>query len=119
MVAAPDTQLSGCPYPLDMALERFYTGKTIKYSALLHFGDDQVDQNLQQWFEHYNQRQTIEAGIKESKGVFTLHRFKVRTEPAIFLQEQFVIFAANFIRWATHWLAQQALPADNALTGSG
>jgi hypothetical protein len=63
----------------------------------------------------YNRRQTIEAGIKEGKQVFQLHRLKVRSEPAIYLQEQFVIFAANFIRWATHWLAQAALPTPNAL----
>jgi hypothetical protein len=58
---------------------------------------------------------TIEAGIKEGKQVFYLHRMKVRTEPAIYLQEAFVIFAANFIRWATHWLGEQGQPAKNAL----
>ena len=26
-----------------------------------------------------------------------------------------MIFAANFIRWASHWLSDQALPAKNAL----
>jgi hypothetical protein len=46
-------------------------------------------------------RQTIEAGIKESKQVFYLHHIKVRSEPAIYLQECFVVFAANFIRWAS------------------
>lgn len=108
-------QLKGCPYPLDVALERFYTGKTLKHSALLHFGSDPVTQNLPAWFEHYNGRQTIEAGIKENKQVFYLHRIKVRSEPAIYLQECFVVFAANFIRWASHWLVGQALPGDNAL----
>jgi hypothetical protein len=39
----------------------------------------------------------------------------VRSEPAIFLQEYFVIFAAHFIRWASHWLADQVLLAENAL----
>ena len=108
-------KLPGCPYPLDIALERFHTGKTIKHSVLLHFGEDKVSQNLQDWFEHYNSRQTIEAGIKEGKGVFFLHRLKVRSAPAIYLQEQFVIFAANFIRWATRWLTQEVLPANNSL----
>lgn len=115
MVAWPAYQLKGCPYPLDVALERFYTGKTIKYSGLLHFGSDPVSQDLPRWFDTYNRRQTIEAGIKESKQVFQLHRLKVRAEPAIYLQEQFVIFAANFIRWATHWLVQTSLPVANAL----
>lgn len=108
-------QLKGCPYPLDIALERFYTGKTLKYSSLCHFGADPVAQDPTGWFEHYNRRQTVEAGIKENKQVFCLHRIKVRSEPAIFLQECFVIFAANFIRWASHWMAVQAEPVDHAL----
>jgi len=115
LVAWRGMQLKGCPYPLDVALERFYTGKTLKHSALFHFGADSVTENPLAWFEHYNRRQTIEAGIKESKQVFCLHHIKVRSEPAIYLQECFVIFAANFIRWASHWLAGQAQPAENAL----
>jgi hypothetical protein len=115
LVAWRELQLKGCPYPLDVALERFYTGKTLKHSALFHFGSAPVTENLPAWFEHYNGRQTIEAGIKESKQVFYLHHIKVRSEPAIYLQECFVTFAANFIRWASHWLAAQALPAANSL----
>jgi hypothetical protein len=116
MMAWPNYQLSRCPYPLNVALERFYTGKTLKYSALVHFGADKVTQDLPAWFHHYNGRQIIEAGIKESKQVFQLHRIKVRSEPAIYLQEAFVIFAANFIRWAAHWLSHQDLSAQNSLT---
>jgi hypothetical protein len=115
MVAWGDMTLKGSPYPLDVALERFYTGKTRQSSVLFHFGDDPVTTDLPAWFARYNGRQIIEAGIKEGKQVFYLHRMKVRTEPAIYLQEAFVIFAANFIRWATHWLGQQGQPAKNAL----
>jgi hypothetical protein len=115
MVAWPGLKLKGCPYPLDIALERFHTGKTLKHSALCHFGSDPVTQDLPDWFTHYNGRQTIEAGIKESKQVFYLHRIKVRSEPAIFLQERLALFAANFIRWVTHWLAEQPQPQENAL----
>lgn len=115
MIAWPNVEFENCPYPLNAAVERFYTGKTIKHSALFHFGDDPVTGNLCGWFEHYNGRQTIEAGIKEGKQVFYLHRIKVRSEPAIYLQECFVLFAANFIRWATHWMATQAQTDDNAL----
>ena len=98
-----------------VALERFYTGKTLKQSALFHFGAHLVTEQLPGWFEQYNGRQTIEAGIKESKQVFYLHHLKVRSEPAIALQETFVLFAANFIRWAAHWLQAQAQPSANAL----
>jgi myosin heavy subunit len=115
LVAWPRLQLKNCPYPLDVALERFYTGKTLKHSALFHFGSQPVTEDLPGWFEQYNGRQTIEAGIKESKQVFYLHHLKVRCEPAIYLQEAFVLFAANFIRWAAHWLEDQAQPVENAL----
>ena len=115
MIAWADLKLNGCPYPLDVALERFYTGKTLKHSALCHFGSDPVTQDLPAWFNHYNGRQIIEAGIKEGKQVFYLHRIKVRSEPAIFLQEQLALFAANFIRWATLWLIGQTQPQENTL----
>jgi len=115
MTAWEGLSFKHCPYPLDVGLERFYTGQKLKHSALLHFGNDPVTENLPEWFKHYNGRQTIEAGIKEGKRVFHLHRIKVRSEPAIYLQECVVIFAANFIRWATHWLSNQAEPSANNL----
>ena len=115
LVAWPTRHLAHCPYPLDVALERFYTGKTLKHSALFHFGSHPVTEQLPGWFEQYNGRQTIEAGIKESKQVFYLHHLKVRSEPAIYLQEAFILFAANFIRWASRWLENQAQPVENAL----
>jgi len=115
MIAWANVSLKGCPYPLDIALERFYIGKTLKHSALLHFGSDPVTCDLPAWFAEYNGRQTIEAGIKESKQVFYLHRIKVRSEPAIYLQECFVLFAANFIRWAIPWIGGPNNPTKNAL----
>jgi hypothetical protein len=48
--------------------------------------------------------QTIEAGIKEEKGVFTLKRHLVRSPIGMQLQEQFALFAANFVRWAAAWV---------------
>jgi len=115
MVAWSGLELPHCPYPLDVALERFYTGRMQKHSTLAHFGDTPVATDLPAWFDRYNARQTIEAGIKEAKQVFYLNRLKVRSEPAIYLQEALTIFAANFIRWATAWIAQHALPGENAL----
>ena len=46
MIAWPRQQLKGCPYPVDIALERFYTGKTLRYGVLLHFGTDRVTADL-------------------------------------------------------------------------
>jgi hypothetical protein len=115
MVAWEDLLLKNCPYPLDVGLERFYTGPKLKHSALLHFGADRVTDDLPAWFKEYNARQTIEAGIKEGKQVFHLHRIKVRSEPAIYLQECLVLFAANFVRWATRWLVNQTEASPNRL----
>jgi len=96
-------------YPLDIGLERFTTSEgQPKKGAMLHFGTDPIAQEVQRWFDFYNGRQSIEAGIKESKRIFYLHRLKVRSLPAILLQEHCVLFAANFIRWANTWLMQHA-----------
>ena len=106
MMAWSAVQLPDFPYPLDIALERFYTGGQIRFGVLIHYGQDVVASNLIAWFECYNARQTIEAGNKEEKQVFELHHLKVRSRSGILLQEQFVAFAANFVRWATLWLTE-------------
>jgi len=107
MVAWEHVALDGCPYPLDLACERFWTGKAYRYSGLLHFGQDPVCADLPGWFHFYNARQTIEAGNKELRQVFEAHRLKVRARPALRLQEHFALFAANFVRYASLWLAEQ------------
>jgi len=94
-------------YPVDLALARYQTGKTVRYSVLVHYGDNDASPDLEQWFHRYNGRQTIEAGIKEGKNVFQMHHLKVRSPQALRLQEHFASFAANFVRIAALWLAQQ------------
>lgn len=108
MVAWKGVQLSDFPYPLDLAQERFWQGEgKYRYSPLLHFGQDKVTQNLPAWFQIYNARQTIEAANKEAKQVFEIRHLKVRTRPALILQEFFTVFVANFIRFASLWLSEQ------------
>jgi hypothetical protein len=107
MVAWSQVQLEDCPYPLDLACQRFWTDKRYLYSGLLHFGPDDVVLHLPKWFHYYNARQTIEAGNKELRQVFEVHRLKVRSAPALQLQEHLALFAANFVRFASHWLAAQ------------
>lgn len=107
MVAWARMQPEDFPYPIDVALERFHTGKTQRHGTLIHFGDEPVTTDLPGWFHQYNGRQVIEAGIKEGKQVFEMHHLKVRSTAALYLQEQFAVFAANFVRWATHWLVYQ------------
>jgi hypothetical protein len=101
--------LDDFPYPLDVALERFWIGDKQKHATLLHFGTDPVTADLPAWFGCYNARQTIEAGIKEGKGVFEMHHLKVRSAPGLHLQEQFPVFAASFALGGT--LAGNAVPA--------
>jgi len=107
MIAWKAAVLDDFPYRLDVALERFWVGGTQKHAAIVHFGSDPVTTNLPEWFQRYNARQTIEAGIKEGKDVFEMHHLKVRSAPGLYLQEQLAAFAANFVRWAARWLAAQ------------
>jgi len=106
MMAWAAKELPDFPYLLDLGLERFQIGQQMQFGGLIHFGQDAVATHLTEWFERYNQRQTIEAGNKEEKQVFELHHLKVRSRSGILLQEQFVAFAANFVRWATLWLQE-------------
>lgn len=107
MIAWKAMQVPNFPYPLDVAIERFWTSKGRLLSGMLHFGPQEVTQDLPGWFRYYNARQTIEAGNREGKQVFQVHHLKVRTLPALRLQEKFALFASNFVRFASVWQAEQ------------
>lgn len=107
MIAWAEVVLDDFPYPLDLALERFWTGGSEpQLAGLLHFGRDKVTTDLTGWFGSYNARQTIEALNREGKQVFEVHHLKVRAGAALLLQEHFTLFAANFVRFASVWLAE-------------
>ena len=120
MTAWGEQSISNCPYPLTVALERFHTPDGLKHSTLLAYRDDGQSLTLPAWFDFYNARQTIEAGIKETNVVFKMHPLKMRSRGGILLQEQFSLFAANFVRWAAEWLSKQVSRStprfDDALT---
>jgi hypothetical protein len=107
MITWTQMQPKDFPYPLDLALQRFHTGEKLKHTILLHFGTEPVSADPAGWFTFYNARQTIEAGIKEGKGTFAMRYLKVRSKSALYLQEQFGRFAANFVRFASRWAAAQ------------
>jgi len=107
MIAWDEQSISNCPYPLRIALERFHTPKKTMYSTLIVYRDDGQQHTLPGWFAFYNGRQTIEAGIKETNVVFKMHPLKMRSQGGIVLQEQFVLFAANFVRFARPWLQER------------
>jgi len=113
MLAWKAPTLPDFPYPLDLGYERFWQspGDSSQpkqaFSGLVHFGSTQATEDLPAWFDDYNSRQTIEAGNKEARQVFQAHHIKVRSIPAMRLQEHFALFCANFVRFAAHWLAEQ------------
>ena len=107
MIDGGQQPIANCPYPLSLALERFHTPSGLKHSTLVAYRDDDQGLALPAWFDFYNARQLIEAGIKETNVVFKMHPLKMRSPGGIALQEQFALFAANFVRWATDWLRQR------------
>jgi hypothetical protein len=51
-----------CPYPLQAMLLRYHLPDTVRYTILLYYGE-RPPPALPAWFNRYNARQTIEAGI--------------------------------------------------------
>ena len=102
-VAMGDYYQNECSYPLQAMLVRYHLPNKIRYTTLFYY-DENPPPTLSNWFERYNARQTLEAGIKEGKGVFTLKHHLVRSPIGMQLQEQFALFGANFVRWAAAWV---------------
>ena len=111
MVGWTDYQLSTCPYPLTVGLERFHTPQGLKYAVLLRnpAGPAGGSPDLQAWFQRYNERGDIEAGIKQSKTVFHLQHPLSRQAIGMQIQVALTLFAANFVQWAARWLHERLL----------
>ena len=105
-VAMGDYYQHDCPYPLQAMLVRYHLPDATRYTTLFYY-DQTPPPVLPAWFAGYNGRQTIEAGIKEEKAVFTLKRHLVRSPIGMQLQEQFALFGANFLRWAAAWVRER------------
>jgi len=69
---------------------------------LIHYREDGIFPTLPAWFQHYNERQTIEAGNKEMKGTFFVQHLMSRSPAGIRLQVLFTGLAAN----AVHGVSQ-------------
>lgn len=110
-----DYQHRDCPYPLQAMLVRYYLPDKQRHTVLFYYGDTPPP-SLPAWFAGYNARQTIEAGIKEGKGVFTLKRHLVRSPYGMQIQEQFALFCANFVRWAAAWVKDCLREANRRFT---
>jgi hypothetical protein len=110
-VAMGDYYQHDCPYPLQAMLVRYHLPDETRYTTLFYY-DEAPPPALPAWFAGYNGRQTIEAGIKEEKAVFTLKRHLVRSPIGMQLQEQFALFGANFVRWAAAWVRERLHQAN-------
>lgn len=110
-VAADAYYQNDCPYPIQAMLIRYHLPDKLRYTTLLYYADTPPPPLLL-WFKRYNARQTLEAGIKEEKGVFTLKRHLVRSPIGMQLQEQFALFGANFVRWAAAWVKDLLFQAN-------
>jgi hypothetical protein len=109
MVAWPDYQSNTCPYPLLVGLERFHTPQGELQAVLIRYQDQlpSPDLNLAEWFHAYNGRQTIEAGNKEEKTTFKVQHLMSHSPAGIEIQVLLTVFAANFVRWADHWVRER------------
>lgn len=106
MVSWPAYQLTTCPYPLTVGVERFHTPHGLQYAVLLR---SRPPTTLRRWFHEYNARQTVEAGIKQSKTVFHVQHLMSHSLIGMQIQIAFTMFAANFVRWAQIWLQSQVV----------
>jgi hypothetical protein len=114
-VYLPQQRIAECPYLLEALLVRYHLPAGYTYTTLLYYGDRPPPERLKDWFDGYNARQTIEAGIKEGKGVFPMRRPWVRSPIGLQLQELFSLFAANLVRWAAQWAKHMVRQANRTL----
>jgi hypothetical protein len=101
-------------YALEALQVRYRLPAGWRYTTLVWY-DDTPPAAPKEWFGQYNARQTVEAGIKENKAVFTMRRPLVRSPIGMQLQEAFAVFAANLVRWAAAWLLAQVRNIPPAL----
>jgi len=113
-LALGETRIGEGRYALHALQVRYQLPAGERHTTLLYY-DDTPPPAPAAWFAHYNRRQVIEAGIKENKGVFSMRRPLVRSEFGMQIQEQFALFAANFVRWAAAWARTQIQEAPATL----
>jgi hypothetical protein len=104
--ALGETRIGAGRYALEALQVRYQLPEQLRHTTLIYYGDAPPPPAAR-WFGQYNERQVIEAGIKENKGVLSMRRPLVRSEFGMLIQEQFALFAANFVRWAAAWARSQ------------
>jgi len=102
MAEAKRTRLGDCPYAVRLFLCRQWWGEKHpdRFSALVVTPDLTPEAwPVRRVGVFYNGRQVIEAGIKESKGIFASRHLPTRHRAGIALYQELVLFAQNLTRW--------------------
>jgi hypothetical protein len=102
IVASARTQLGDCPYPLRLfACKQWWGDDRPEHWAALATTPDltTAEWSARRVGVSYNGRQAMEAGIKESKGIFASRHLPTRKHAGIALYQELVLFAQNFLRW--------------------
>jgi Transposase DDE domain len=108
------TTLGACPYPMRLFACRQWRGegRPERHSALVASPElGPAAWPARRVGVFYNGRQSIEAGIKEGKGVFASRHLPTRRKAGIALYEELVLLAQNLVRWFTRLLADRRLLA--------
>ena len=115
MAEGKRTMLGDCPYAVRLFLCRQWWGEKHpdRFSALVVTPDLTPEAwPVRRVGVFYNGRQVIEAGIKESKGIFASHHLPTRHQAGIALYQELVLFAQNLARWfRRHYLGRSPLAA--------
>jgi hypothetical protein len=102
IAASTRTQVGECPYPLRLfACKQWWGDDRPEHWAAVATTPDltAADWSARRVGVFYNGRQPMEAGIKESKGIFASRHLPTRHQAGIALYQELVLFAQNFLRW--------------------
>jgi Transposase DDE domain len=102
LAESKETSLGECPYPLRLFVSRQWWGDTRpeRWSALVATPSlPAAAWPTRRIGVFYNGRQTIEAGIKEGKGLFASRHLPTRRQDGIAFYQELVLFAQNLVRW--------------------
>ncbi len=94
-----ETVLGPCPYPMRLFVCRQWRGEDQpdRWSALVV--NPELAWSVREVGVFYNQRQVIEASIKESKGLFASRHLPTRHQEGIAVYQELVLLAQNLVRW--------------------
>ena len=96
------TSLGKSPYPVRLFACRQWRGEEQpeRWSALVTNPELRPDAwPVRRVGTFYNERQAIEAGIKEGKGLFASRHLPTRRHAGIALYQDLVLLAQNLVRW--------------------